>query len=79
MSPSLVATATYALTHTHTHLARRRGDPGPRVVVLGTPLAYLPHGKVPDLLAQLGLDGAGIAAATLKALRDLERAGGAKV
>jgi 1-deoxy-D-xylulose-5-phosphate synthase len=59
-------------------LARRRGDPGPRVVVLGTPLAYLPHGKVADLLAQLGLDGAGIAAATLKALRDLERAGGAK-
>jgi 1-deoxy-D-xylulose-5-phosphate synthase len=58
-------------------LARRRDDRGPRVVVLGTPLAYLPHGKVPDLLAQLGLDGAGIAAAAVKALRDLERAGGA--
>ena len=56
-------------------LARRRDDRGPRVVVLGTPLAYLPHGKVPDLLAQLGLDGAGIAAAAVKALRDLERAG----
>jgi 1-deoxy-D-xylulose-5-phosphate synthase len=58
-------------------LARRRDDRGPRVVVLGTPLAYLPHGKVADLLAQLGLDGAGIAAAAVKALRDLERAGGA--
>ncbi len=58
-------------------LARRRDDHGPRVVVLGTPLAYLPHGKVPDLLAQLGLDGAGIAAAAVKALRDLERAGAA--
>ncbi len=56
-------------------LARRRDDRGPRVVVLGTPLAYLPHGKVPDLLAQLGLDGAGIAAAAVKALRDLERSG----
>ena len=56
-------------------LARRREDRGPRVVVLGTPLAYLPHGKVPDLLAQLGLDGAGIAAAAVKALRDLERSG----
>ena len=58
-------------------LARRRDDRGPRVVVLGTPLAYLPHGKVADLLAQLGLDGAGIAAAAVKALRDLERAGDA--
>ena len=53
-------------------------DRGPRVVVLGTPLAYLPHGEVADLLAQLGLDGAGIAAAAVKALRDLERVGGAK-
>ena len=58
-------------------LARRRDDRGPRVVVLGTPLAYLPHGKVADMLAQLGLDGAGIAAAAVKALRDLERTGDA--
>ena len=56
-------------------LGATAGDRGPRVVVLGTPLAYLPHGKLPDLLAQLGLDGAGIAAAAVKALRDLERAG----
>ena len=31
-------------------------------LTLGTPLAYLPHGKPADLLANLGLDGPGIAA-----------------
>ncbi|MDE0268807.1 MAG: 1-deoxy-D-xylulose-5-phosphate synthase [Acidimicrobiaceae bacterium] len=34
----------------------------PRVVLLGVPLKYIPHGKADDILAQLGLDGAGIAA-----------------
>jgi 1-deoxy-D-xylulose-5-phosphate synthase len=45
------------------------GDrPVPPVMTLGTPLAYLPHGKPADLLANLGLDGAGIAASVSKAL-----------
>jgi hypothetical protein len=44
------------------------GRPPPRAVVLGTPLAYVPHGKAADLLANLGLDGPGIAATAQKAL-----------
>jgi 1-deoxy-D-xylulose-5-phosphate synthase len=44
------------------------GRPAPRTVVLGTPGAYLPHGKPGDLLANLGLDGPGIAATILKGL-----------
>jgi 1-deoxy-D-xylulose-5-phosphate synthase len=35
----------------------------PRVTVCGTPDAYIPHGSPDDLLADLGLDAAGIAAA----------------
>jgi 1-deoxy-D-xylulose-5-phosphate synthase len=46
------------------HENRRR----PRVVVLGTPAAYIPHGKPSEILSQLGLDGPGIAASTHKAL-----------
>ena len=38
------------------------------VLILGTPTAYIPHGKPAAILHQLGLDGAGIAASTLKAL-----------
>jgi 1-deoxy-D-xylulose-5-phosphate synthase len=34
----------------------------PRVRILGTPVAYIPHGKPDAILAELGLDGAGIAA-----------------
>ncbi|HSS09770.1 MAG TPA: 1-deoxy-D-xylulose-5-phosphate synthase [Acidimicrobiales bacterium] len=41
---------------------------GPPVLVLGTPPSYIPHGDQSAILAQLGLDGAGIAAATEKAL-----------
>ncbi|MEY2591046.1 MAG: 1-deoxy-D-xylulose-5-phosphate synthase [Acidimicrobiaceae bacterium] len=37
------------------------GRPGPPVRVLGTPMAYIPHGKPDVILAQLGLDGPGIA------------------
>jgi 1-deoxy-D-xylulose-5-phosphate synthase len=48
-------------------LARGDGEP-PTVVVLGTPTAFLPHAKPDELLANLGLDGPGIAASTLKAL-----------
>ena len=44
------------------------GGPFPPVMTLGTPLAYLPHGKPADLLANLGLDGPGIAASVSKAL-----------
>jgi 1-deoxy-D-xylulose-5-phosphate synthase len=35
----------------------------PRVRVLGTPTAYIPHGKPDAILSELGLDGPGIAAA----------------
>jgi len=35
----------------------------PRVKVLGTPVAYIPHGKPDAILAELGLDAAGIARA----------------
>jgi 1-deoxy-D-xylulose-5-phosphate synthase len=41
---------------------------GPPVLVLGVPTAYIPHGRPDLILAQLGLDGPGIAAATAKAL-----------
>ena len=41
------------------------------VVVLGTPVAYIPQGKPADILARLGLDGPGVAAAVLRALRAL--------
>ena len=41
---------------------------GPPVLVLGTPPSYIAHGDPATILAQLGLDGAGIAAATEKAL-----------
>jgi 1-deoxy-D-xylulose-5-phosphate synthase len=40
----------------------------PPTVVLGTPAQYIPHGKADHILAGLGLDAAGIAAAALKAL-----------
>ncbi|HUS61635.1 MAG TPA: hypothetical protein VMY34_05520, partial [Acidimicrobiales bacterium] len=40
----------------------------PPAIVLGTPAQYIPHGKPDRILADLGLDGPGIAAAALKAL-----------
>src|SRR5579875_1327414 len=40
----------------------------PPVLVLGIPTSYIPHGKQEAILAQLGLDGPGIAAATAKSL-----------
>ena len=39
-----------------------------RVKVLGVPLDYLPHGRPDDILAELGLDAAGIASAVRSAL-----------
>jgi 1-deoxy-D-xylulose-5-phosphate synthase len=49
----------------------RRAAPAdalPMVRNLGVPLTYLPHGRAGDLLAGLGLDGAGIRQAVLDAL-----------
>ncbi len=42
--------------------------PAPRTIALGTPSAYIPHGKPAALLANLGLDGPGIAATVAKLL-----------
>ena len=42
----------------------------PPVLRLGVPTAYLPHAAPARILAELGLDGAGIAAATGKALAE---------
>jgi 1-deoxy-D-xylulose-5-phosphate synthase len=42
---------------------------GPAVVILGTPTAYIPHGKPAAIHAQLGLDGPGIAGTAARVLR----------
>jgi 1-deoxy-D-xylulose-5-phosphate synthase len=44
------------------------GRSGPPVIVLGTPVTFIPQGKPSQILAQLGLDGPGIADTTLAAL-----------
>jgi 1-deoxy-D-xylulose-5-phosphate synthase len=50
-------------------LARLRpGQPSPPVLVLGTPIEYIPQGEVGQIHASLGLDGGGIAASVLDAL-----------
>ncbi len=49
-------------------LAAGQGVPTPRVVVLGTPIAFIPQGKPDAILSSLGLDGAGVAAAVRAAL-----------
>jgi 1-deoxy-D-xylulose-5-phosphate synthase len=49
-------------------LRRRHPDGTTRVVVCGVPTAYLPHGRVGDILSGLGLDGPGLAATALRAL-----------
>jgi 1-deoxy-D-xylulose-5-phosphate synthase len=48
--------------------ALEAGTPAPPTVALGVPAAYLPHGKPADLLANLGLDGPGVAATVAKLL-----------
>jgi 1-deoxy-D-xylulose-5-phosphate synthase len=45
------------------------GKPAPRVQVLGTPIAYIPHGKPDAILGDLGLDAPGIASAASSLLR----------
>jgi 1-deoxy-D-xylulose-5-phosphate synthase len=42
------------------------GGASPPVVVLGIPAEYIPHGRADTILANLGLDGPGIAAAASK-------------
>jgi 1-deoxy-D-xylulose-5-phosphate synthase len=50
-------------------MARQAGRAGsPRAVSCGVPLAYLPHGRADDILASLGLDGAGLCATVLHTL-----------
>ena len=49
-------------------LATTGPRPGPPVVVLGTPVAYIPQAKPARILADLGLDGPGIAASARAAL-----------
>jgi 1-deoxy-D-xylulose-5-phosphate synthase len=50
-------------------LARLRpAQPSPPVLVLGTPLEYIPQGEIAQIHASLGLDGGGIAASVLDAL-----------
>ena len=41
----------------------------PPVLILGTPVAFIPQGKPAQIHARLGLDGPGIATATIDALR----------
>jgi deoxyxylulose-5-phosphate synthase len=44
------------------------GECVPRVEVLGVPVRFIPHGKPDRILAALGLDADGIAAAARRAL-----------
>ncbi len=48
--------------------AMEAATPAPPVVALGTPSAFIPQGKPAALLANLGLDGPGIAASVAKLL-----------
>jgi 1-deoxy-D-xylulose-5-phosphate synthase len=58
-------------------LARSAGDldvQPPRVTVLGTPRAYVPHDKPDEILRELGLDGPGIAASVRRSMRSGDQA-----
>jgi 1-deoxy-D-xylulose-5-phosphate synthase len=46
------------------------GRPSPPVRVVGTPIAYIPHGHPDEILAELGLDAAGIASSAAAAVQD---------
>jgi len=54
-------------------LADAAGLPGPRQVVLGVPTLYLQHAKPDAILARLGLNAAGIADSTCRALARIRR------
>ncbi len=47
---------------------QRRSDTVPRIIQIGTPDAYVPHGDASVLHAELGLDATGISASVRKAL-----------
>jgi 1-deoxy-D-xylulose-5-phosphate synthase len=49
-------------------LVASSGVGSPAVLSAGVPLAYLPHGRAADILADLGLDGTGIARRVLRHL-----------
>ena len=51
----------------NTALSLDDGRPGPPVLVLGVPVAYVPQGKPQQILADLGLDARGIATTAAKA------------
>jgi len=53
--------------------AYEAGRSAPFVATLGVPRAYLPHDKPDAILAELGLDGPGVAASVRRALRLDER------
>ena len=44
------------------------GERPPRLRILGVPVAYLPHGRPDEILAELGLDGPGVAAEVARLL-----------
>ncbi|HEX2119074.1 MAG TPA: transketolase C-terminal domain-containing protein, partial [Acidimicrobiales bacterium] len=48
------------------------GRPVPPVAVLGVPDRYIPHAKPATILADIGLDGPGIAASVIRALEAAE-------
>ena len=49
--------------HDALHDTASSGTSGPRVRIMGVPVDYIPHGKPDDILAGLGLNATGIAAA----------------
>jgi 1-deoxy-D-xylulose-5-phosphate synthase len=53
-------------------LVEALGVAGPAVRVLGIPRQYLAQGKADDILASLGLDGAGVAESVRRALKDVD-------
>ncbi len=53
--------------------AEERGVPTPSCVHLGVPATYIAQGKPDAILASLGLDGHGVAAATLRRIERLDR------
>jgi 1-deoxy-D-xylulose-5-phosphate synthase len=59
-----------ALHHAIAELAAAEDRSAPPVTVLGTPVGFIAHGKPDAILADLGLDGAGIAARARSAVRD---------
>jgi 1-deoxy-D-xylulose-5-phosphate synthase len=52
---------------------QRRSGPIPRLLQLGTPDDYLPHGTDSELHTELGLDATGIASQIVKAIKSSQR------